>query len=134
MPHDRRTAGEELEALSGVIDAAAHGHGRGLLLVGEAGVGKSRLATAAAEAAQSRGMDVLTGRAVRSGLATPYRALSERYWVPSDCTTSPDTRELAPFQPALGVLRPSGGSGPSLWRNRGLWSGRVSSDSCEPRL
>ena len=50
-------------------------------------VSSCSLATAAAEAAQSRGMDVLTG-ARCAPLATPHRALSERYWVHSECTTS----------------------------------------------
>ncbi|MDP9442545.1 MAG: AAA family ATPase [Actinomycetota bacterium] len=97
---------KQLDALSGVIEAAARRHGRGLFLVGEAGVGKSRLIVAAAEVARSRGMDVLVGRAVRSGLATPYRALSEALLGALRLRDLPDTRELAPFRRALGVVVP----------------------------
>ena len=97
---------EELDALSGVLDAAVCSRGRAVFLVGEAGVGKSRVAAAATEAARSRAIDVLIGRAVRSGLATPYRALSEAVLGALRLRELPETRQLAPFRRALGVLVP----------------------------
>jgi predicted ATPase len=47
---------DELRALGEAVEAAASGAGSVHFLVGEAGVRKSRLATACAEAARSRGM------------------------------------------------------------------------------
>lgn len=56
---------------------AAREQGSALAVVGEAGVGKSRLVTAAAAVAASRDMAVLRGRAVASPAPAPYRPLSE---------------------------------------------------------
>jgi AAA ATPase domain len=66
----------ELAALTDHLDAAVAGHGRLVLLVGEAGVGKSRLAREVAARAADRGLPVLSGRAV-PGAALPFRPLSE---------------------------------------------------------
>jgi predicted ATPase len=52
----------ELALLSRTIDEAAKGAGRSVFLVGEGGIGKTRLAIAAAEIAAKRGWSVATGR------------------------------------------------------------------------
>lgn len=65
----------------GILEEAVIGaseRGAALAVVGEAGVGKSRLVTSAAAVAASRGMAVLPGRAVDSPAPAPYRPLSER--------------------------------------------------------
>jgi len=54
--------GRELEALAGLLDAARGGDGRGLLLEGPAGIGKSALVAAACERARNAGMLVLSAR------------------------------------------------------------------------
>jgi len=53
--HGRET---ELAACVSAIDGARAGHGALLLLTGEAGIGKSHLATAAAELARRSGARV----------------------------------------------------------------------------
>jgi len=52
----------ELEAIGGALEAAASGQGQLLLLVGEPGVGKTRLAQEITVLARARGFRVLTGR------------------------------------------------------------------------
>jgi DNA-binding SARP family transcriptional activator/tetratricopeptide (TPR) repeat protein len=52
----------ELEQLVAGLDQAVAGHGSLFLLVGEPGIGKSRLADEAVRVARARGMDVLVGR------------------------------------------------------------------------
>lgn len=59
---------EETERLTAALDAACAGHGRLLLLAGEAGVGKSRLAD---DVLSACALDVRVGRA-REELSTPY--------------------------------------------------------------
>ena len=48
-----------------------------MALVGEVGVGKTRLVADLADVARERGMSVLVGRAVDSETAVPFRALFE---------------------------------------------------------
>ena len=79
----RRAAGEtprgafvgrerELAALIACLDDALAGRGRLVLLVGEPGIGKSRLAEEVAAEAQSRGARVLVGRCWEAGGAPAY--------------------------------------------------------------
>ncbi len=63
-----RELGELDEALAG----AAEGRGRLLLLVGEPGIGKSRLAEAFADVAAARGATIAWGRAWEAGGAPAY--------------------------------------------------------------
>ncbi len=97
---------QELRAIDNALAAVQEGRGRALFLLGEAGIGKSRLADEAAAAAEARGMAVLRGRAVQAASPVPYRPLAEAL-----CTTvrsggPPDTRDLLPFRAALGRLVP----------------------------
>ncbi len=55
----------ELAQLEDALDAAVAGSGSVLFLVGEAGIGKSRLARALATRAGRNGIPVLSGRAVQ---------------------------------------------------------------------
>jgi DNA-binding SARP family transcriptional activator len=63
---------EELEALRTGIDEASRGHGRLVLLVGEPGIGKSRLAEEALRIAHQRRARVLVGRCWEAGGAPAY--------------------------------------------------------------
>src|SRR5262245_47766318 len=58
---------DETRALRDALDQAAGGRGGVVLLIGEAGVGKSRLAADVSAVAAARGAAVLTGRAVPYG-------------------------------------------------------------------
>jgi len=93
----------ELTTLRSAVDKAARGTGAAVVVLGEAGIGKSRLLAVAVERAREAGMAVLTGRAVAGGGA--YRALAAalaghlRHRSPAD-------EELRPFLPALRKLLP----------------------------
>src|SRR5438876_5508656 len=62
----------ELEALHQTLAQAAAGHGQVVALVGEAGVGKSRLAYEFVHAHPTQGWRVLESASVSYGKATPY--------------------------------------------------------------
>ena len=62
----------ELDALRAGLDAASSGQGGVFLLVGEPGIGKSRLGEEVGREAQSRGAVLLVGRAWEAGGAPPY--------------------------------------------------------------
>jgi class 3 adenylate cyclase len=63
---------EELTALQERLEMASAGQGGTLTLVGEAGLGKSRLAAALADYASQQGMAVLSGRCRPFARTTPY--------------------------------------------------------------
>jgi DNA-binding SARP family transcriptional activator len=62
----------ELEALASYLDEAVAGRGRLVLVSGEPGIGKSRLAEELAVVARSRGARVLVGRCWEAGGAPAY--------------------------------------------------------------
>src|SRR5262249_32130604 len=62
----------EIEVLLGALDDALTGHGRLLVIGGEPGIGKSRLAEELASAAIERGAAVLWGRCWEAVGAPPY--------------------------------------------------------------
>src|SRR5262245_39007772 len=62
----------ELEALHQALAQAAAGHGQVAALVGEAGVGKSRLAYEFVHAHRTQGWRVLESASISYGKATPY--------------------------------------------------------------
>jgi tetratricopeptide (TPR) repeat protein len=64
--------GHELRDLEELLSHAAQGRGELAMLVGEPGIGKTRLADAATEAAMGMGFRVAWGRAWESGGAPPY--------------------------------------------------------------
>ena len=63
--------GREVERLVGALVAAVDGRGRLVILAGEAGIGKTRLADALADAARGRNARVLWGRCWEAGGAPP---------------------------------------------------------------
>ena len=63
---------EELDSLRARLDEASAGHGGLTLLVGEPGIGKSRLAEELVRYARGRGVDVLVGRCWEAGGAPAY--------------------------------------------------------------
>ena len=65
----------ELVRLTAAIEAAASGQASYVLLLGEAGIGKSVLLGAAAALAADRGLRVLAGSAVETGGTIPYLPL-----------------------------------------------------------
>ena len=57
----------ELAALRGAVDRAAQGSGGAVVVLGEAGIGKSRLLAEVSHRAAAHGMEVLVGYAVPGG-------------------------------------------------------------------
>ena len=104
--------GDEIAALDAALSAGAEGHGGAVLLLGEAGVGKSRLTREAVGRADQRGWVVLSGRAVPSASPVAFRPVAEALLSALRGTGLPDTPELTPFRPALGRLVPQ-------WREAG---------------
>jgi predicted ATPase len=86
----------ELTALTKHLEAALHGSGGFVALVGEAGIGKSRLAGEAMARANSCGMLVFSGRSV-PGDSPPFRPLTEAFLVAMRGRRPPEGPELAGF-------------------------------------
>ncbi|MFI5802042.1 helix-turn-helix transcriptional regulator [Streptomyces sp. NPDC051561] len=69
---------DELTRLTGVLERAAAGEPRAVLVAGDAGVGKTRTLTVAAAHAAATGMTVLTGHCVDLGdVGLPYLPFTE---------------------------------------------------------
>jgi DNA-binding CsgD family transcriptional regulator len=104
---------EELQTIGTAIDAVGNSLGGCIFVLGEAGVGKSRLAREADRLAQSRGLRVLWGRSVEGGAAVAYRPISEALLSGLRQIGIPDDRpELRPFLKILARLIPD-------WREAG---------------
>ncbi len=99
----------ELAALAGLVADTADGRGGLAVLVGEAGVGKSRLAREAAALAAGHGLLVLFGRAVPAGSPLPFRPLTEALLVASRGKRPPDSPDLTGFSGQLARLVPDWG-------------------------
>ncbi|MDO8185570.1 DUF2791 family P-loop domain-containing protein, partial [Conexibacter sp. CPCC 205706] len=82
----------ELGRIEQLLVAAAAGESGTLLLLGDAGIGKSALLDAAAASAREREMAVLRARAVEAETALAFAGLSEL---------------LRPLAPLLGELEPA---------------------------
>ena len=110
---------QELRGLRSALDRMAAGHGATLAVLGEAGVGKSRLVREAAADAGARGVPVLLGRAVERDSPNALRPLAEALFSHLRRSGPPPAPELAPFRPILGRLIPE-------WRLPGEPVGEVS--------
>ena len=96
----------ELAQLRDAVDATAGARGCVLFLVGEAGIGKSRLARSVATDAASRGFAVLSGRAVQAPAPAAYRPLVEALSSAVRAGAAPAAATLGPFRAMLGRLVP----------------------------
>ena len=99
-------SGSSRRSKAGLEDALA-GHGRLFMLVGEPGIGKSRLADEFASHAKQRGTNVLWGRCWVVGGASAYWP-----WVRAPALVRPDARPGGPA-PLLDGLPTSPSSSPS---------------------
>jgi DNA-binding CsgD family transcriptional regulator len=87
----------ELAELDALIDSAAAGEGRAMLLEGPAGIGKTELVEAARERAQDAGLRVLAAGASELESAYPYgvaRQWLEREWALAGVEGAGDAAEL----------------------------------------
>lgn len=124
----------ELALLSNTMDEAAKGSGRSVFIVGEGGIGKTRLAAAAAERAAKKGWSVAVGRAYPVETGVPYALFSDAL-LPLVSKLEPATlslltrggaSELAYVFPHLAApgtrQRASAGADPSEIKARLLWN------------
>lgn len=96
----------EVADLTRAIDAARTSRGGAIFLVGEAGIGKSRLAAEASGMAFSAGLRVLRGRGSTVGPIVPFRPLTEALLALFRSGSPPDDPALGPYLPILGRLIP----------------------------
>jgi DNA-binding CsgD family transcriptional regulator/tetratricopeptide (TPR) repeat protein len=69
----------ELSALTNALGDADAGHGRTMFVVGESGIGKTRLVSALIELAGQRGFTVALGRAYPVETGVPYAVFSDAF-------------------------------------------------------
>lgn len=96
----------ELHALHAALDRARDGAGGVLILAGDAGVGKTRLATELGSRAAAQEVVVLRGRATESVVPVPFRPITEALMKVARAGVIPDAPEMASYRPALGSLVP----------------------------
>jgi DNA-binding CsgD family transcriptional regulator len=101
----------ETARLRSALAAAQSGAGGVMFLTGEAGIGKSRLASELAAEARACAATVLAGRAVPTSTSIPYRPLTEALLQAMRERAFPDDPGLTPWLPALRAVIPAiGGS------------------------
>jgi hypothetical protein len=96
----------EFSLIRAAVESAQRSDGGAVVVVGEAGVGKSRLIREAVTVAREAGCAVLTGRAVQVGMPVVYRPLAEALTVAARHSDLLDSPQLRPFLGALGRLMP----------------------------
>jgi tetratricopeptide (TPR) repeat protein len=97
---------DELAITDAALRAARAGYGSVMFVVGEGGIGKSRLAAAAADLAFAADMRLLRGRGSAVGPTMPFRSLTEALLSLLRSHESIDVRELGPYLPVLARLIP----------------------------
>ncbi|MGO9727825.1 MAG: AAA family ATPase, partial [Streptosporangiaceae bacterium] len=95
-----------LEAVDAALTAAMAGHGGCVVITGEPGIGKSRLALETASRAASRGIRVVTSRAVPQSATAAYRPLTDALVQLLRDRAVPDDATMDPWLPALSALLP----------------------------
>jgi DNA-binding CsgD family transcriptional regulator len=101
----------ELAAADAALAAATAGHGGCVVITGEPGIGKSRLALETVRRARARGVRVVTGRAVPQSATAPYRPLTDALMQLLRDQAIPGDATMEPWRPALSALLP-GMAGP----------------------
>jgi DNA-binding CsgD family transcriptional regulator len=96
----------ELAVVHDVLVRGRDGCGSVVLVMGGAGIGKSRFVQEVADQAAGAGLVVLRGRATMAVNPEPYRPLAEALAAGVRASGPPETPELAPYRPFLGRLLP----------------------------
>jgi predicted ATPase/DNA-binding CsgD family transcriptional regulator len=97
---------EEIEALGRLLTGARSGNGGAIFLVGEPGIGKSRLAATATTQALDNGMAMLRGRVGAIGTMVAFRPFTEALLSLIRRREMPPTEGLGPYRQVLGRLVP----------------------------
>jgi DNA-binding CsgD family transcriptional regulator len=98
--------GAELRTLTRELDAAGRSHGSAVLVIGDAGIGKSRLVREAIAVAAERNYLILTGRATESAVPVPFRPIIEALMGAARSGVVPDAPSTCDYRAALGTLVP----------------------------
>jgi len=93
----------ELDLIESALAGLRRREGRTVFLLGEAGIGKSRLAD---ECARRAGVPVLRGRGSRSRAGIPFHPFAEALASRFRVGGPPQEKELAPYRPVLARLIP----------------------------
>ena len=101
---------DELRALRNAFDQASAGQGGLAFITGEPGIGKSRLVRELTGYARGAGGIAVTGRAVPSGSATPYRPLTEALLQVLRDRPLPCDADFRAWLPALQAILPGLGT------------------------
>src|SRR6202012_837155 len=96
----------ELTAIDAALTSAMAGHGGLVVITGEPGIGKSRLALETARRAESQGVEVVTARAVPQSATAAYRPLTDALVRFLRDRAVPADPEIEPWLPALSALLP----------------------------
>ncbi|MGA5448442.1 helix-turn-helix transcriptional regulator [Streptomyces umbrinus] len=94
----------ERDLLTSAVRSAGEGRGSSVFVLGEPGIGKSRLVEEAADAAVRAGLRVLRGRAASAGRAVPLRPLAEAVFSGLRGEGAPADGDLGPYEPLLSRL------------------------------
>lgn len=104
---------QELRGIEQALNAARAGHGSAIFVIGEGGIGKSRLARAAADLGYAAGLRMMRGRGSSIGAMIPFRPLTEALMSLPPASASAYDAELGPFRPVLARLAPDWGTASS---------------------
>jgi DNA-binding CsgD family transcriptional regulator/tetratricopeptide (TPR) repeat protein len=96
----------EIDSLHRLLAGARGGHGGAIFLVGEPGIGKSRLAATATAQALDAGMTTLRGRVGAIGTMVAFRPFTEALLSLIRRGEMPTTESLGPYRQVLGRLVP----------------------------
>ncbi|MFD8783722.1 AAA family ATPase [Kitasatospora sp. NPDC059599] len=96
----------ETSLLRRALTRLQDGVGCSVFLVGEGGIGKSRLVDDCADRALAAGLPVLRGRSSTTGADTPFRPLVEALYSCFHAGGPPGDPELIPYRPALARVVP----------------------------
>ncbi|MGW1543174.1 helix-turn-helix transcriptional regulator [Streptomyces sp. NPDC002309] len=91
----------ERDLLTAAVRSAGEGRGSSVFVLGEPGIGKSRLVEETATAAVHSGLRVLRGRAASAGRAVPLRPLAEAVFSGLRGEGSPADGDMGPYEPLL---------------------------------
>jgi len=113
--HAPRVVGRdrEIEHLDRLLAEARDGHGGAVFLVGEPGIGKSRLGAVATTMALGHGMMTLRGRVGTMGTMVAFRPFTEAFLSLIRRGEMPDPGALGPYRQVLGRLIPDWDDGDS---------------------
>lgn len=95
--------------MADAVRAARGGRGGSMFLVGESGIGKSRLAAAAVDLGFAADMRLLRGRGSAIGPMVPFRSLTEALLSLLRTGDPIDVARLGPYRPILARLIPDWG-------------------------